>query len=259
MARVCAFVVYNACVILATLNGNIAIELNITIMKKLLSFLGALLIAISAFAQNFETYVGKSKIYMWPLHVEGIKYAACMSDWVGDYFNNTYYFNSISIYNPSERTFHTYSSKHGKYVAFQLFYNVMTGRKDHCEQVAFWSSKGSGSGCYAFVVESHYLHIVDVQTDAIISTLISNFQRESDFSIIVDDQSGLYDSAVPSFWVMNSGWVKIYNGFPPAASVRSVTVERGASGTTYNLEGVEVSDPTSGVYLQDGKKVVIKK
>ena len=225
-------------------------------MKKLLSFLGALLIAISATAQDFETYVGKSKIYMWPLHAESTKYAACMSDWVGDSFNNTYYFSSISIYNQSERTFHTYSSEHGKYVAFQLFYHVMTGRKDNCEQVAFWSSKGSGSGCYAFVVEGHYLHIVDVQTDAIISTLISNFERASDFSIIVDESN---NSAVPSFWVMNSGWVKIYNGFPSSASVRSATAEKGTPGTTYNLGGVEVPNPTGGIYVQDGKKVVVKK
>ena len=259
MARVCAFVVYNACVVLATLNGNIAIELNITIMEKLLSFFCALLIAISVTAQDFETYVGKSKIYMWPLHVECTKYAACMYDWVGDSFNNTYYFSSISIYDQSERTFHTYSSEHGKYVAFQLFYNVLTSRKGNCEQVAFWSNKGSGSGCYAFVVEGHYLHIVDVQTDAIISTLISNFERASDFSIIVDDQSGLSDSAVPSFWVMNSGWVKIYNGFPATSSVRSMAIESNTAGTTYNLSGIETPNPSNGIYIQNGKKVVVNK
>ncbi len=225
-------------------------------MEKLLSFFGALLIAISVTAQDFETYVGKSKIYMWPLHAESTKYAACMSDWVGDSFNNTYYFSSISIYNQSERTFHTYSSEYGKYVAFQLFYHVMTGRKDNCEQVAFWSSKGSGSGCYAFVVEGHYLHIVDVQTDAIISTLISNFERASDFSIIVDESN---NSAVPSFWVMNSGWIKIYNGFPSSASVRSMAVDSNTSGTTYNLGGMEVLNPTNGVYIQRGKKIVINK
>ena len=135
----------------------------------------------------------------------------------------------------------------------------MTGRKDKCEQVVFWSNKGNGSGCYAFVIEGHYLHIVDVQTDAIISTLISNFQRESDFSIVVDDQSTLYDSAVPSFWVMNSGWIKIYNGFPSTASVRSMAVDSNTSGTTYNLGGMEVLNPTNGVYIQREKKIVINK
>ena len=109
------------------------------------------------------------------------------------------------------------------------------------------------------VKESHYLHIVDVQTDEIVSTLIPNFERESDFSIIVDDQSTVSDIAVPSFWVMNSGWVKIYNGFPTAASVRSVTADKHISGTTYNLGGVEVPNPTNGIYVQDGKKIVISK
>lgn len=215
-------------------------------------------IAAECAAQDFEAYVGKSKIYMWPLHVEGTKYAACMSDWVGDGFNNVYFFSSVSIYNPTEGTFHTYSSAHGKYIAFKLFYNVITGRKDNCEQVVFWSSQGSGSGCYAFVVEGHYLHIVDVQTDAIISTLVSNFQRESDFSIIVDEGTS-YDSAIPTFWVMNSGWVKIYNGFPSSASVSSMSAERRSSGKTYNFGGVEMSNPTSGVYIQDGKKIAVGK
>ena len=228
-------------------------------MRKVILLFAFLLASIGGIAQEFETYIGKSKIYMWPLHEEGTKYAACMFDWVGDTFNNTYFFSSVSIYNPSERKFQTYSSAHGKYVAFQLFYKVMTGRKDKCEQVVFWSNKGNGSGCYAFVIEGHYLHIVDVQTDAIISTLISNFQRESDFSIVVDDQSTLYDSAVPSFWVMNSGWIKIYNGFPSSASVRSATAEKGTPGTTYNLGGVEVPNPTGGIYVQDGKKVVVNK
>lgn len=228
-------------------------------MKKYLSILSAFLIAVSATAQDFETYVGNSKIYMWPLNAEGTKYAACMSDWEGDFFNSTYFFNSLSIYNPSKKTFHTYSSEHGKYVAFQLFYNVMTGRKDNCEQVAFWSNKGNGSGCYAFVVKSQNLYIVDVQTDAIIATLISNFERASDFSIIVDDQSKLNDSAIPSFWVVNNGWVKIYNGFPSSAAVRSATAEIGTPGTIYNLGGVEVPNPTYGIYVQDGKKVVVNK
>lgn len=228
-------------------------------MKKLLSFLCAFLVTINISAQDYETYVGKSKIYMWPLHAEATKYAACMSNWDGDIFNNTYYFNSISIYNSSEKTFQTYSSAHGKYVGFQLFYNVVGGRNCNCEQVAFWSNKGSGSGCYAFLIEGRYLHIVDVQTDAIISTLLSNFEPASDFSIIVDDRSKVNDWVVPSFWVMNSGWIKIYDGFPTASSVLSVTAERNTSGATYNLEGVEVSNPTSGVYIQNGKKIVVNK
>ena len=228
-------------------------------MKKAMLLFAFLLSGIGGFAQDIETYVGKSKIYMWPLHAEGTKYAASMYDWVGDSFNNTYYFNSVSIYNPSEGTFQTYSSAHGKYIAFQLFYHVITGRNGSCEQVVFWSSKGNGSGCYAFVVEGHYLHIVDVKTDAIISTLVPNFQRESDFSIIVDDQSTMNDWAVPSFWVMNSGWVKIFNGFPTTSSVRSMTIESNTSGATYNLGGIETPNPSNGIYIQNGKKVVISK
>ena len=97
-------------------------------------------------AQDYETYVGKSKIYMWPLHADGTKYTACMYDWVGDSFNNTYYFSSVSIYDPSDNEFHTYSSAHGKYIAFQLFYHVVTGRKANCEQVVFWSRMGNDYG-----------------------------------------------------------------------------------------------------------------
>ena len=227
-------------------------------MKKVMLLFVFLLSSIGGFAQDFETYVGKSKIYMWPLHADATKYAACMYDWVGDGFNNVYFFSSVGIYNPSERAFHTYSSAHGKYIAFQLFYHIMTGRKGSCEQVVFWSNNGSGSGCYAFVVEGHYLHIVDVQTDAIISTLISNFQRESDFSIIVDEGTS-YDSAVPSFWVMNSGWVKIYNGFPDTSSVRSISADGTSADKTYNLSGIETINPSNGVYIQNGKKVVISK
>lgn len=221
-------------------------------MKSLLFVIGCA-ITLECSAQS-STYVGRSKIYMFPDW--GDKYAAKVYDWTGDGVINTYYFSTINLY--EDGIFNSYSSSHGKYIAFNYLYYIMTGLYDSCEQVIFKTYTRNGSGYYAFVIAGNKLQIVDVKTDVIISTLETNFTKYDDFSITVEEKSRISDRNKPSFWIVNNGYVKIYDGFPPATSVNNIPTENVPSGIKYNLNGTVTNNPKDEIYIQDGKKYIAK-
>ena len=50
----------------------------------------------------------------------------------------------------------------------------------------------------------------------------------------------------------------IDNGDGTATMIISVQAENNQQGDYYNLQGMKVTNPTKGIYIQNGKKVVIK-
>jgi|GEM_PF-5168395 len=224
------------------------------VMKKKMLVLLICVLSVKCVAQDVQSYIGNSKVYMLPNW--GDVYAAQTYDWTGDGFYNTYYFSSIKFLDNGNVS--SYSSSHGKYIAFQYFYRVTTGRYASCEQVIFGNTTGKGSGYYAFVITGNKLHLVDVKTDVIISTFDNNFQKGKDFSIVVYDPSSVNDGAAPNFWVINNGYVKIYYGFPAPSSISTMSVDVDNSGKIYNVGGVEVKKPENGVYIKKRRKYLAK-
>lgn len=209
---------------------------------------------VKCVAQDVQSYIGDSKIFMLPNW--GNMYAAQTYDWTGDGLNNIYYYSSLSFIQDGIIT--SYSSSHGKYIEFKYFYLIVSGRYATCEQVVFGTSTGNGSGYYAFVIKGKELLLVDVTTDAVISILDADFKKGSDLSIYVYDPSKVNDRIAPQIWVVNNGYVKIFNGFPDPTSVNGISSGKSTTERKYNLNGIEVETPSNGVYIQNGKKHIAK-
>ena len=92
------------------------------------------------------------------------------------------------------------------------------------------------------------------------SVFDSNFYEGSDFSILVIDNSALPASRryEPSFWIINNGYVKVYNDVSGnVSSVSSVRIEKNNS-KMYNTGGLEIEKTKNEIYIQDGKKIIAK-
>ena len=91
------------------------------------------------------------------------------------------------------------------------------------------------------------------------SVFDSNFHEGEDFSIFVKDNSFPGSSRYePSFWIINNGYVKVYNDVSSnVSSVSSVRAEENNS-RMYNMSGLEIENPKNEIYIQDGKKIIAK-
>ena len=58
--------------------------------------------------------------------------------------------------------------------------------------------------------------------------------------------------------VMENSYEAFYTWNKEPSSVGAIHAENNSESTTYNLQGVRVDNPTKGLYIQNGKKVVIK-
>ena len=118
-------------------------------------------------------------------------------------------------------------------------------------------------GLCAFTINGKQLCLVNVRNDAIISVFDNNFSEGSDFSIFVKDRSVISASRryEPSFYIVNNGYVKIYNDISSnrnnVDAVRDVR-NNATKGKKYTLKGIETESPHDEIYIQDGKKIIAK-
>ena len=225
------------------------------IMKKLLSVRVIVFTCnVFCYSQTNTSYVGKGKLYQLQDYDNSTVYCANYS-----YTNETVYgehitANNICVYKYQE--IHNYSSSHGNYVEFQ-----------HSQLLAgshlYSFSKGMlfyalGYGICAFTIKNKQLCLIKFEEDAIISILDNNFTESSDFSIHVIDNNLTSRYILPSFYILNNGYLKFYEGFTSSiSSVSAVKMDK-VNGKKYNLEGVEIDNPQNEVYIQDGKKYLAK-
>ncbi len=203
-------------------------------------------------------YIGKSKVFVFPK--TGDVYTAQIYSKDETVYNDSYYCSSVSFFSYSGDNYYTYSSSHGNYISFKSYNGAGSSSQNaaYSEQVVLQTYAEGISGNYAFVIENRSLLLVKVGTDEVVSILETDFQWNNDFSIVVIDSSAGSYWRVPQIWILNNGYVKIYKDFPTSTSQNSVSAKRISTGRKYNLGGVEVDNPTNGVYIQDSKKIIAK-
>lgn len=225
-------------------------------MKKFVIItLSVMAFAIDGIAQDFSQYVGgKGKMYVSPtfgneLYVANISYSA------ETVFRNDMMASSLAIYDGNQ--FVSYPSSFGGFVEFDYCFKV-TGGYITSPQFLFWVID---IGLCAFVMNENKLHIVNVLEDRILCTLYDLIFKEDDFRIMVKEDSNMYgDKFQPSIMVINQGNVNIFRTIFSTipSAVRSAAADESVSDHTYSLDGRQVNSPHNGLFVKDGKKVVIK-
>ena len=232
-------------------NGNIANELNITSMKKFLLFFGGLLTAFSAPAQDLRQYVGNCLIYSLNDAIGGEIYAANIISASSD--TNRDISQAASIFLHEDNKFQEYKTSYGYYKSFK-FKKTSSINYPSEEQFVFFNRTAGGSCYYAFTQQNDNLYLVDLKTDAIISV----FEGVGFCDNIFVRASGM--DSTPNFYIMCNGYINYYISYPSnLSSVRSITTGRVNESRAYGLDGIEKSNPMNGIYVQDGKKIVINK
>ena len=158
-----------------------------------------------------------------------------------------------------------YKSTHGEYVELKHFQYTPTNIYTSTQQFLFYAYRGNITGLLAFVVSEKYgLCVVDVKTDEIKSVLIPYLRANDEFSISVLDSSRPSDKYPPSIIVVHANCVMKFQTIPDnASSVKGVHSDSDKGKKTnktkiYSLGGIESSNPTDGIYVKDGKKVLYK-
>ncbi len=238
-------------------------------MKKTFLLFAMLLIAsFNCNAQDVTEYVGKCKLYIFPNYdaytssheFHGIRYTANVKYEDNTLYAKNLYYTAINIYDYST-PFNTYTTQHGMYVSFQYnFGKYHSHESAFSEQAMFRSDILGGSKYYAFTWDSGNLYLVDVKTDEIIYTFEKNIAQGTDFAIYVDTDEIQHERSnnMPSIWIINNGYVKIWNQIPVASSVKSISVDPDVQDKTFNISGIEIEDPQEGVYIKNGKKYIAK-
>lgn len=150
-----------------------------------------------------------------------------------------------------------YTSTHGSYLEVQTSQYLAGARCfSNSQNIVFYVY---GYGICAFTKKGKTLCLVNVKSDAVVSVFDSNFHEGDDFSIFVKDNSIPGQSRYePSFWIINNGYVKVYNDVSSyVSSVSSVRAEENNS-KMYNTGGLEIEKPKNEIYIQDGKKIIAK-
>ena len=223
-------------------------------MKKLL-FLSMFFITCSiCYSQNLTKYLGKGKMYQYSGWVDLMCYATFSSVYetvYGDHVSA----DQIYIYENSD--FVGYTSTHGRYVEVQYSQYLAGARCFSCSKnIVFYVYP---YGLCAFTKKNNKLSLVNVKSDKVVSEFDSNFHAGDDFSILVKDNSipgsQRYE---PSFWITNNGYVKVYNDVSShVSSVSSVRTEDNNS-RMYNTGGLEIEKPKNEIFIQEGKKIIVK-
>lgn len=220
-------------------------------MKKLLSFLGLSLIAFSVSAQDLRQYVGNCLMYSLNDSYEGEIYAAHIISASSD--TNRDISQAASIFLHEDNKFQEYKTSYGYYKSFK-FKKAGSLVYPSEEQFVFFNRTAGGSYYYAFTQQNDNLYLVDLKTDAVISI----FEGVGYCDNIFVRASGM--DSTPNFYIMSNGYINYYKGYPTNPSfVRSAISDKRNESTTYNLNGIETPNPTNGIYIQDGRKIVVSK
>lgn len=229
-------------------------------MKKIFFLLMMALstLSIDSNAQTATINVGSSRLFTLPYLDLDYTYAGEMYHQTGSSLGGyTYYFSSVNIVsNKTNWPTTNYHSSHGNYILFK-YKCKETGFTTFTEQVIFSKTIGNSQGYHAFVKEGNKLHIVNVQTDEIVSTLDYNI-TDGFLDILVLDKKP-HQSGYLTIFVSHNDYLKIYDELPAPSRVDNVPAEAINSAKKYNLEGIEIESNTEGVYIQDGKKIIKKK
>ena len=223
-------------------------------MKKTIFVMLAMICSLSCFAQTTK-YIGPCSLYMADDYGSyGFTYGAHISFGRENTQANVAYSDKIiRLYDNTQ-----YSSKHGEYIEFQKI-EYLAGTNLHMQSQNFlfkWSIGGVNSW-FAFVNSKQSgLCVVDIETDEIRSVLIPNFSEGKDFSITLYFN---YNQRDYGFYILNNGYLTTYTSFPEnASSVKGINADA-KTRRTYSLHGVETKSLTTGVYIQDGEKVLYNK
>ena len=207
------------------------------------------------YSQNLTQYLGKGKMYQLTGWEELMCYATFSSVLETVYGDHVC---SDQIYIYENNSFVGYTSTHGSYVEVQLSQYLAGARNfSYSKNIVFYVY---GYGLCAFTINKKSLCLVNVKSDTVVSVFDSNFYEGSDFSILVIDNSALPASRryEPSFWIINNGYVKVYNDVSGnVSSVSSVRIEKNNS-KMYNTGGLEIEKTKNEIYIQDGKKIIAK-
>lgn len=205
-------------------------------------------------SQNYTQYLGNVRTYV-DLKYGGVYYARNV------YASETVYGESVSadeILFVNEEGVYSYSSSFGRYKEF-LYEHYVTGGYTVSKGMKFYTKD---YGTCAFAYGYGKLFLVTIDGDRIINVLDDDFNAASDFSIVVRDNSALYNSDKtyePSIYIINNGYVKYYNdisSFITSIYLAKKSVSEG--GKQFSLEGIEVNEQHKGVIIDNGKKIINK-
>ena len=207
--------------------------------------------AITVSAQDLRQYVGNCLMYSLNDAYGGEIYAANIISASSD--TNRDIAQAASIFLHEDNKFQEYKTSYGYYKSFK-FKKAASIIYPCEEQFVFFNRTAGGSCYYAFTQQNDNLYLVDLKTDAIISI----FEGVGYCDNIFVRAGGM--DAIPNFYIMYNGYINYYSGYPSnSSSVRSVASDRGNESTTYNLSGIETPNATNGIYIQDGKIIVVNK
>ena len=222
-------------------------------MKRFLFYFYCMISCSIINAQDVVQYIGNCKIYQLP-SFDGEMYTANIASSKDRKYGDFVTASKISVYNGSG--FNEYTTSHGKFVEITYSHKV-TGGYSSARHMMFCAYR---YGLCAIVYDDSYmkLHVVKLQDDSILFTIDNNFMDGGDFSVLVRDDDNVYGNRFePSITVVNDGYVKVYNNLSNhVASVCSISLEK-ASSPTCSLDGIRVERLEKGIYIQEGKKVIV--
>lgn len=208
------------------------------------------------YSQDATYYVGKGKIYQLQLwNVDAIVYFANFNSTYETVYGEQITSNKICIYNSSN--VQNYTSSYGDYIEIHHSQEFSASQLyTHTRNMLFFVT---GYGICAFTLKNKTLSLVKFYDDTLISVLDDNFICGDDFSIFVRDGNRMPPSHLePSFWILNNGYIKYYSNVSSIASSVNAVKMDDVKGKQYNIGGVETNNPKNDVYIQDGKKYIIK-
>lgn len=226
------------------------------IMKKIVSILVVMFVCnLFCYSQTSTNYVGKGKLYqLQAFSDETFIYCANYNSTNETLYGEHITSNNICVFNNPNTT--NYSSSHGYYVEIQHSQLEAGTNRYHFSKGMLFMAKNYG--LCAFTIKGRALYLIRVVDDTIISVIDDNFSEGSDFSIYVKDINTLRYDYEPSFYILNNGYLKYYESISSSvSSISAVRMEK-TNGRKYNISGVEVDNPRSEIYIQDGKKIIKK-
>lgn len=226
------------------------------IMKKIVSILVVMFVCnLFCYSQTSTNYVGKGKLYqLQAFSDETFIYCANYNSTNETLYGEHITSNNICVFNNPNTT--NYSSSHGDYVEIQHSQLEAGTRRYHFSKGMLFMAKNYG--LCAFTIKGRALYLIRVVDDTIISVIDDNFSEGSDFSIYVKDINISRYDYEPSFYILNNGYLKYYESISSSvSSISAVRMEK-TNGRKYNISGVEVDNPRSEIYIQDGKKIIKK-
>ncbi len=224
-------------------------------MKKIVLILFSLFInTLCSYSQNSTYYVGNGKMYYFNWGDLSLVYVANYSASYETTYGEHITAEKICVFEGSNIGY--YTSSHGDYIEIQ--HAQYASALDYCisRNMLFYVY---GYGICAFTKKNNTLCLIKFYEDTVISVIDSNFSEGSDFSIFVKDVSQKNNRLEPFFWILNNGYLKYYSNVSNyASSIKKGINKDSSSSRMYNMNGFEIETPKHEVFIQDGKKKIIK-